>query len=256
MLIRFGAVVGLVAIAAYCSFPLQWAVGSTLSPLRAYISELSVRGQPGALGFQAADAIAGLGLIALAVALAVWRPTGRMLAGSSALAVAGGASIVDSAAPMICAPSIDKPCRLSDQTDMIGQLVQPHALSGVIGFTAVLLALALFSSVLSGSPSARLLGGWGWAATAAGVVLGLVEVGMALRHVGWVGLLERVQVSVISVWLAALTFRLLAAGGGTGPSTMTPAARLGRLARRGRSAQAAGTTGRGSGIGGPRLRRH
>ncbi len=46
--VTVAAAVGLVASVAYSSFPLQWVVGSRLSVIRSYVSELSVAGQPGA----------------------------------------------------------------------------------------------------------------------------------------------------------------------------------------------------------------
>lgn len=209
VVVVIGGLLGLVGVGGYCAFPLQWVVGSTLSPLHAYISELSVAGQPGVLLFRAADGIAGVGLTALAAALAVWLPTGRIWAGSFALVVAGGASIVDAAVPMPCAPSIDQHCRSIDRAGLIGQLSQPHTVSGVVGFAAVLLAMAAFSSGLCHVRGEHRLGHWGWGATVYGIALGVIEIVMVLRDIRCVGLLERVQVGVIGTWLAVLAVCML-----------------------------------------------
>lgn len=74
---------GLFASLAYSSFLLQWVVGSRLSVIRSYVSELSVAGPPGAVVLRVGDAIGGLGLGVLAAGLASscirgvggrWRP--------------------------------------------------------------------------------------------------------------------------------------------------------------------------------------
>jgi hypothetical protein len=127
---------------AYCDFPLQWVIGSQLSPLRAYISELSVAGQPASLVFRISDIGAGIGLAVLASVFATWRPTSGTRTGRAALTGAAVASIVDGASPMTCAPSIDQQCWTADHAGLSTQLTQLHTISGLFGFSAVLIAIA------------------------------------------------------------------------------------------------------------------
>jgi len=207
--LRLCAIAGLVGLVAYCDFPLQWVIGSQLSPLRAYISELSVAGQPASLAFRISDIAAGIGLAVLASVFATWRPTSGTRTGRAALTAAAVASIVDGASPMTCAPSIDQQCWTADHAGLSTQLTQLHTISGLFGFSAVLIAIVSYSVALMHRPSTRCFGAAGLTVATAAAALGGIEVGMILTAAGWTGLVERVQVCLISAWLASLAICVL-----------------------------------------------
>lgn len=196
----------LVGLIGYCDFALQWVVGSTLSPTRSYISELAVAGQPYHQVFRIGDLAAGMGLAILAGVLVIWRPSSRMRLGSAALAVGAATSIVDALSPMSCAPSVDPRCWTADHASLWTQLSQLHTISGVVGFTAVLIAMASYGAALGSQPDTRRLGLVGLTCAAIGALLGGIEIATALTDSDWTGLFERIHVTVVSTFLLMLTF--------------------------------------------------
>ncbi|SHW23700.1 Uncharacterised protein [Mycobacteroides abscessus subsp. abscessus] len=196
----------LVGLIGYCDFPLQWVVGSALSPTRSYISELAVAGQPYYQVFRIGDLVAGIGLAILAGVLVIWRPSSPMRLGSAALVVAAATSVVDALSPMSCAPSVDPRCWAADHAAVSTQLSQLHTISGVVGFTAVLLAMAAYGVALGGQPGMRRLGLVGLTCAAIGGVLGGIEIVTALADTDWTGLFERIHVAIVGTFLVMLTF--------------------------------------------------
>lgn len=195
-------VVGLIG---YCDFPLEWVLGSPLSPTRSYISELAVAGQPYYQIFRISDLVAGIGFAILAGVLVIWRTSSQMLLGSAALAVAAATSIVDSLSPMSCAPSVDPQCWAADHAPLSAQLSQLHTVSGVVGFTAVLIAMAAYGAALGNEPGTRQLGLVGLICAAIGAVLGGIEIVTALADTDWTGLFERIHVAIVGTFLLMLT---------------------------------------------------
>ena len=196
----------LVGLVGYCDFPLQWVVGSQLSPTRSYISELAVAGQPYYQIFRIGDLVAGIGLAILAGILVIWRPSAQMRLGSTALAVAAATSIVDALSPMSCAPSVAPRCWAADHAPLSTQLSQLHTVSGVVGFTAVLIAMAAYGAALCSQPGTRQLGLVGLICAAIGAVLGGIEIVTALADMEWTGLFERIHVALVGTFLLMLTF--------------------------------------------------
>ena len=196
----------LVGLIGYCDYPLQWVVGSELSPTRSYISELAVAGQPYYQVFRIGDLVAGIGLAILAGVLVIWRPSSPMRLGSAALVVAAATSVVDALSPMSCAPSVDPRCWAADHAAVSTQLSQLHTISGVVGFTAVLLAMAAYGVALGGQPGMRRLGLVGLTCAAIGGVLGGIEIVTALADTDWTGLFERIHVAIVGTFLVMLTF--------------------------------------------------
>lgn len=196
----------LVGLIGYCDFPLQWVVGSPLSPTRSYISELAVAGQPYCQVFRIGDLVAGIGLAILAGVLVTWHPSSPIRLGSTALAVAAATSIVDALSPMSCAPSVDPRCRAADHAALSTQLSELHTVSGVVGFTAVLFAMAAYGIALSSRPATHHLGSAGLTCAAIGAILGGIEIGTALADTDWTGLFERIHVAIVGTFLLTLTF--------------------------------------------------
>jgi hypothetical protein len=183
--------------------------GDRITVERAYISELSVTGQPAHLLFRISDIAAGVGLTVLAAVFTRWPPTAATRTGGVALTTVAAASVVDGVSPMGCAPSIDLQCWRADHASLTAQLAQPHTVSGLIGFTACMIAITAYSAVLRHQPGLQRLAAAGFAAAGVAACLGGIEIAMALTAAPGVGLAERVQVVVISGWLAALSLREL-----------------------------------------------
>lgn len=192
-------------LVGYCNFPPPWVIGSPLSPTPSYFSELSVAGQPAYQAFRIGDVMAGSGLAVLAGIVLIRRPSPLTRVGSAALAVAATTSIVDAVSPMSCAPSIGVRCWDADHAPLPIQLTQLHTMSGVIGFTAIVMALAAYGIALPRQPDTHHLGSAGLAVAAAGAALGCIEIATALTGSDWTGLFERIHVFIVSVYLATLT---------------------------------------------------
>lgn len=197
--------VGVAGLIGYCDFPLQWVIGSPLSPARSYISELSVAGQPAYQAFRIGDLVAGFGLTVLGGILLLWRPSPPMRLGSAALTIAAATAIIDALSPMTCTPSTDVWCWDGDHAAVSAQLSQLHTISGVIGFAAMVIAMAAFGTALRRQSETRRLGSTGLVVAAVGALLGCVQIGMALTGSDWTGLFERIQVLTMTAYLAALT---------------------------------------------------
>jgi uncharacterized protein DUF998 len=207
--VRIGALCGLAGLVAYCDFPIEGLTGSRLSPARAYVSELSVAGQPFSGVFRLSDLVAGVGLMVFAWTLGTWLQTARAWAAGRLLALAGTCAVVDGIWPMTNAPSTGRASPGLDLAGITSRLLQVHAVSGLVGFSSILIAMGLLSSVLQRRANARWLGPTGLAAVAVATTLGALEIGMDLAGVAWVGLAERVQLSTIGVWLGAVVFDVL-----------------------------------------------
>jgi Protein of unknown function (DUF998) len=212
----------LAGLVGYCDFPLQWVIGSPLRPTRSYISELSVAGQPAYEAFRVGDLVAGFGLAVLAAVLLLWRPSPPMRLGSAALTVAAATAIIDAMSPMTCTPSTDIRCGDGDHAAVLTQLSQLHTGSGVIGFAAMVIAMAAYGTALRRQSESRLLGAAGLAVAVVGAVLGGVQIGTALAGSDWTGLFERIQVLTMTAYLTVLTGVVARSAGRASRSAVEP----------------------------------
>ena len=190
----------------------SWVLGGWLNPrgdIRdGYLSELSAATQAHHVFFAAADIVAGL-LVVLAVLITVLSPSAP---GSAALrrlkplplalgwlflGMFGAATVADAALPMDCAPYRDTTCALLERSNHLSVSHQMHAITSslaVIGAIAGMLALTV------AVPRLR----------PAGIVLAIIEIGAAVTSLPamfggqWLGVIQRVQVATVSVWLVAV----------------------------------------------------
>jgi hypothetical protein len=199
---------GAVAGACYSSFLVARPLGSRLSMVNSYVSELEAPGQPARTFFRLTDLVAALFIVVLAVALLRRLvPELRGTAGCLFLAGVGLAAAADAIEPMPCAPSTNELCHQQvDEVAIIAQLHQGHTVSSVLGVGAAMLAMLL----LGVSPRVRQRWPWLGRASLAGglllVVLGLSEVPLILGR--GVGAVERLHVLLISAWLTGLGWQL------------------------------------------------
>jgi hypothetical protein len=123
-------------------------LGSELSPLTSYVSELYADGQPFALLFRASDALAGTALL---TAMLLWKPP-RSPAwwrlGRWSIFGFGLFTILDAAFPMSCTPTADPVCEKLDAAFAVSLSHNIHnvtsTLAGVFLLAAsIAVALAL-----------------------------------------------------------------------------------------------------------------
>lgn len=213
------SVAAFVAAATYSAFLLAPQAGSRLPVSTSFPSELEAIGQPDAGWFRLADGVSGV-LIVLALvglyrleAFGQRRRRGTLTPslGALAMGLAGIASVTDAVTTMGCAPSSDPACRARDATvnGLLGQTLEAHTLSGLVGFVGASLGMVLLGFGLR--PHARV---WGTASVVVGFVLagiGLVDLGLLLAH-GPFGIAERARDCAVSVWLVGLGAYLLLLG--------------------------------------------
>jgi hypothetical protein len=201
----FGAVAGVVAALLYSSFVVASLFGSRLSPVDSLASELEVPGQPGSGPLRVLDAVCGVLIVVVAVALRYRLPRDRVgTAGCLFLGAFGVCVVLEARYPMVCTPSADRSCRRRiEQVPLLDQLHQAHAVFGSLAIFAVVMALLLLSA-------SRGMRAWSPRLARACLVvcllvsvLGVLEV--VLIYVGHgVGVVERVYLLLISMWLAAV----------------------------------------------------
>lgn len=203
-----------VAGCGYSVFVLAGLFGSRLDPARAYVSELAAHDQPGSLFFQLADVVVGAVVVLAGSALA--RAGARRL-GRAGLwfAAFGVATVLDSAAPMVCAPSAGSACPVH-VGDGLAAMVGPHELTSLMSNTTVIVAMALASTAWRGRcgsdvPRTALERACdvGLPVAVATGAVAVLQATVFEEFGSWVGWAQRVQVVDISVVVVALGVCLL-----------------------------------------------
>ena len=196
--------------AAYASWVLQFPLNPTLDPVNGYVSELSASDQPHHLWFSAADFLSGLLTIVVVVAvLRAVRPRGCALAGWLSLLLFGVFSIADSLFAMDCAPNSDTACALRERAGKVSFAHQFHSLTSVGVVTAGIVSLIALTVAARRHRRWPVIARWSWpllvleTATAT-ATLPLMYFGVLL------GVMERIQVALISVWLFVIAAQLRA----------------------------------------------
>lgn len=196
----------------------SWLLGTGLNPgldeVYGYVSELSARDQPGSVLFRATDAGAGA-LAVLAAVLGARRCPGVWArAGWAGLAVFGAATAVNGTlTPMDCATFVDSGCALREAFGLLSPAHRMHSVTSSLAGGGALLGMAGLG--MAARTGARSLPGPRWA-LAFSAVTALATAGtlVALLTGGWAGVLQRLQLLVISGWLLALAAVALRHGSG------------------------------------------
>lgn len=219
-------VVGALAAVVYSSF-----LVSHLFPTDRsidFVSELERSGAPYAGWYRASDAVAGVLMIALAVlcsrglrSLSNRQDNRRAIRWALiAVALVGASSVLDSLSPMDCNPSVQSMCDISDQgvTGLLRQLLVGHTLSGLVGFGAAgigaawcaraawLERAAHLDRAADAARTDKAATAWMRVHIVLAAVVGLCGLGdLVLLLVGAdVGLVERVRIVVVSLWIATV----------------------------------------------------
>ncbi|MGW7083338.1 DUF998 domain-containing protein [Streptomyces sp. NPDC054871] len=196
---------------AYSTWILEAFLGTGLSPLSSYVSELAAQDQPYGTLFRTADLTAGLLVLAGAVGALLWLPRRwSTVVGWAGLALFGAATAVDSRLPLSCAPTADAACVAREGAGLVPAAHEAHAVSSSVAVTGALVgmvALTLaarrrgFPPSLAGSLALLLVllelaaTAWTLASVAA----------FDAGHGTWgLGVGQRLQVLLIAVWLGLL----------------------------------------------------
>ena len=187
--------------ATYSAFLLAPMAHSRLSNWTSFPSELEAAGQPDSDWFRTADAVSGVLIVAAVLGLfRLGEVARRHWRGGVMIAAAGAASVTDAVTTMSCAPSLSSACRARDDTvtGLLGQSMQAHTLSGLVGFLG-----AAGGMVLLGRAVRDRAAGWATASVTVGLVLagvGLIDVALLVAQ-GPFGLAERARALLVSLWL-------------------------------------------------------
>jgi hypothetical protein len=204
------ALLALLAAISYSTFLLEHLLSPGHDSVNAYVSELSAVDQPYHAVYGGGDLVTGV--LAIGVALtALCTPPHRpwSVLGWTFLALFGLGAIGDAVFPLECAPSLDTRCALLEHAGRLGFAHSFHTVTSslVIVFgVAALLALSIAARRYGRWP---VLARWGLPLAAAETVLAAGTVtAMLLGH--WLGIIQRVQISVLVAGLAAIAWALYA----------------------------------------------
>lgn len=204
----FVVVLATVAAISYATFLLEHFLSPDLDVINGYVSELSAVDQPFHNIYSGGDFITGVLTIVVA-ATGLLRLTRRpwATAGWIFLLLFGIGAIGDATFPLDCAPSLDTRCALLERGEKLSFAHGFHAFTS--SFVVCAAVLALFSLSMAGRrygwwpPLAR----WGWVLAVAETVCGFSTLGFMV-YGSWLGLVQRIQISILVAGLAVLAWAL------------------------------------------------
>jgi hypothetical protein len=208
MVPAFAWLLAAIAGIMYASWLLQFFLNPALDPVNGYVSELSASDQPYHLLFSAGDF--GSGLLTIVVVVTVLRavrPRGHALAGWLALILFGVFSIADSLFAMDCAPNSDTTCALRERAGKVSFAHQFHSVTSVCVVTAGIVSLVALTIAARRHRRWPVIARWGWPLLVVETVTAVAT--LPLMYFGvLLGVIERVQVAMISVWLFLIAAQL------------------------------------------------
>ncbi|TWS21498.1 DUF998 domain-containing protein [Tsukamurella asaccharolytica] len=200
----------------YSAWVLAPLLGSRLSQLHSFVSEVGAAGQPNAQFFRATDLLAGTAfVVAAALGHRALRPVSVLgLITLAGLVAFGAATMLDALMPLSCTPTADAACAAREAAGHVPFTHVGHAFSsGIAGFGAVVAVLG-WALWHRSETKARSAGqGAGRAFDGARLTLGmgvayLVATAWTLAAMVqpnlYLGLAQRAQVIAITLWLVLL----------------------------------------------------
>lgn len=199
-----------VAGIAYGSWMLQFAINPLLDPVNGYVSELSASDQPFHYLFAGSDFLAGALMATVGgIVLVRLSPRGWALTGWLALLGFGVLSIIDSLFAMDCAPNSDTTCALRERAGQVSFSHQFHSVTSTCAVTAGILSLIALTVASRRYGRWPVIAHWSWLLMVVETVTALAT--LPLMYFGvLLGVIERIQVTVISVWLLVIACELYA----------------------------------------------
>ena len=198
--------VAVAAAVVYSSWVLEWFLPGGVDPLRSYASELAAVAEPHGTLFARADTASGTLLVALGALLWLWSRRGRLI--PAGLVLWGGATVADSFFRMPMVTTVG-PGASAALTEAEKSAVLVHSLcssTAAVGMALVGAGLWLLARDRAG----RMLAGVFLA------LLAMVAVTSGLHEVGgpnlWLGLWQRLSLSVAAVVIVAVSVAVTSAG--------------------------------------------
>ncbi|MGW7266317.1 DUF998 domain-containing protein [Streptomyces sp. NPDC054842] len=212
-------------IVAYGAWALEVVLPTELAKERTYVSELAARDQPFGGLFRTTDLVAGVLLWAGGLwALLRLPPGGRWAtAGWAAVVLFGIATAVDSRLPLSCAPTVDRLCAQREHAGLVPVTHTAHATSSTLAVCAVLVAMAALTHAARRHTPATALARLGPPL----VVLELAATAWTLAavaaleggHGNWsLGIAQRLQLGLLTLWFGTLAFTVLRHRQAPGPA--------------------------------------
>ncbi|MBW3084083.1 hypothetical protein KEM60_00266 [Austwickia sp. TVS 96-490-7B] len=206
-----------------------------IDPVRSYASELAADDQQGSTFFRAADLMAGTSVALAGGVTALNRRRSRWVTtGWWALALFGLSTVIDSGAPLSCAPTVDEQCAAREAAGDVPWLHLVHTGSSVSASVALLVAVVMLTPIVV--PRLRRwsqIAGTILVAAAAGYLVAtgwaMMEISRASIEWPWpslLGIAQRTQLTCASAWLATLSVALWhGRAGSVAPLARRPIAR-------------------------------
>jgi hypothetical protein len=204
----FASLLAALAGIVYGSWVLQFVINRGLDPVNGYVSELSATDQPFHYLFATGDFLCGL--LTIIVGVVVFRslrPRAWALAGWPALVIFGVASIADSIFAMDCAPNSDTACALRERAGRVSFSHQFHSVTSTCAVTAGIISLIALTIASRRYRRWPVIARWSLLLLVAETVTAVAT--LPLMYFGvLLGVVERVQVTVISIWLLVIAGEL------------------------------------------------
>ncbi|KAB2342101.1 DUF998 domain-containing protein [Actinomadura rudentiformis] len=204
----FAVVLATLAAITYSTFLLEHFLSPDLDVINGYVSELSAVDQPFHQVYSAGDFVTGVLSITVAGTCLLTlprRPWSTL--GWTFLGLFGVCAIGDAVFPLDCAPSLETWCSLRERSENVSFSHQFHAVTSsmVIAFgVAALLTLSIAARRYGWWPA---LARWGWLLAVAETAFALSTV-LAMLLGRWLGLIQRVQISILVLGLVAIAWAL------------------------------------------------
>ncbi len=206
-MIGVGALI--IAAVANLGFVAAKLLGSTLSSVSSFVSELGAVGQPGAWVLHLCDAVQGISMLIASALLWNAFPKRRLVrTGQVGLILIGVLTAADSMLPLDCVPTADAACRLHEGLALVSFAHQTHGVTGVAVGLTINVVLLTFGLAFRHQPSWRALSVSGYSLGLAYTGLNLLFVAQYYQYLPWLGITQRIQVVLFSAFLIVLAITL------------------------------------------------
>ncbi|POM25598.1 hypothetical protein BTM25_42460 [Actinomadura rubteroloni] len=194
----------------YASFALETWLSPKLDAFNGYASELSAVDQPFHSVYNMGDLVTGVMVIISAVtALLTLRRRPIATAGWMFLGLFGVSTIGDASFPLDCAPSLETWCALRERAGTLSFAHNFHEVTSTAVITMAVIALFLLGLAARRYDWWPPLARWAWPLALVEVVASASTlVAMVLGR--WLGIIQRVQISILCLMLLLVAWTLLA----------------------------------------------
>lgn len=195
----------------YSTWLIASLLGSELSPLTSFVSEVGASGQPYAKLFRATDLLSGTALVVAgalawrAARPAPWTARGALIG----VLILGAATMCDALMPLSCTPTADAACAAREAAGLVPFTHVGHAVSsGIAGFGGVVAVLgwALWRGSEGADGRTPLPRRFDGARLALGAGLAFLlatawTLAAMLEPALYLGLAQRAQIIALTLWL-------------------------------------------------------